>query len=98
MSYCLILEIRLIFIFVACYKSNRVVYRGKVNMKNRKEKETRNMKLVTVLIPEANLNGLDDLVRSGMYGSRSSVIRSAVRDLLKRELYFNNNSKSHTKE
>ncbi|MDR0797208.1 MAG: type II toxin-antitoxin system ParD family antitoxin [Nitrososphaerota archaeon] len=56
------------------------------------------MKLVTVLIPEAHLNGLDDLVRTKMYSSRSSVIRNAVRDLLKRELYFNNNTKTNTKE
>jgi len=66
-------------------------------MKNEKEKETRNMKLVTVLMPEAYLDGLDDLVRAKMYSGRSSVIRNAVRDLLKRELYFNN-TKSNTKE
>ncbi|MDR2700096.1 MAG: ribbon-helix-helix protein, CopG family [Nitrososphaerota archaeon] len=46
------------------------------------------MKLVTVLLPEAHLNGLDELVRTKMYSSRSSVIRNAVRDLLKRELYY----------
>jgi Arc/MetJ-type ribon-helix-helix transcriptional regulator len=56
------------------------------------------MKLVTVLLPEAHLNGLDDLVRTKMYASRSSVIRNAVRDLLKRELYNNSNStKSNTR-
>ena len=66
-------------------------------MKNKKEKEPRNMKLVTVLIPEAHLNGLDDLVRTKMYSSRSSVIRNAVRDLLKRELYFSN-TKSNSRE
>ncbi|MGQ9459654.1 MAG: ribbon-helix-helix domain-containing protein [Candidatus Bathyarchaeaceae archaeon] len=45
------------------------------------------MKLVTVLLPEAYLEGLDELVRSGMYPSRSSAIRSAVRDMLKKELW-----------
>jgi antitoxin ParD1/3/4 len=45
------------------------------------------MKLVTVLLPEAYLEGLDDLVRANMYPSRSSAIRAAVRDLLKRELW-----------
>ena len=45
------------------------------------------MKLVTVLLPEAYLEGLDELVRANMYPSRSSVIRSAVRDLLKKELW-----------
>ncbi len=32
------------------------------------------MKLVTVLLPEAYLEGLDELVRANMYPSRSSVI------------------------
>jgi len=30
---------------------------------------------------------LDELVRANMYPSRSAVIRSAVRDLLKKELW-----------
>lgn len=50
------------------------------------------MKLVTVLLPEAYLEGLDELVRANMYPSRSSVIRSAVRDLLKKELWENKGS------
>ena len=45
------------------------------------------MKLVTVLLPEAYLTGLDELVRSGMYPSRSAAIRAAVRDMLKKELW-----------
>ncbi len=45
------------------------------------------MKLVTVLLPEAYLEGLDELVRTGMYNSRSAAIRAAVRDMLKRELW-----------
>ncbi len=45
------------------------------------------MKLVTVLLPEAYLEGLDELVRVNMYPSRSAAIRAAVRDLLKRELW-----------
>jgi Arc/MetJ-type ribon-helix-helix transcriptional regulator len=45
------------------------------------------LKLVTVLLPEAYLEGLDDLVRANMYPSRSAAIRAAVRDLLKRELW-----------
>jgi Arc/MetJ-type ribon-helix-helix transcriptional regulator len=47
------------------------------------------LKLVTVLLPEAYLEGLDELVRANMYPSRSSVIRSSVRDLLKKELWEN---------
>ena len=42
------------------------------------------MKLVTVLLPEALLEGLDELVRANIYPSRSAAIRSAVRDLLKK--------------
>jgi len=45
------------------------------------------MKLVTALLPEAYLEGLDDLVRSNMYPNRSSAIRCAVRDMLKQELW-----------
>ncbi|MFH0897030.1 MAG: ribbon-helix-helix domain-containing protein [Candidatus Bathyarchaeota archaeon] len=45
------------------------------------------MKLVTVKLPEALIGGLDELVSSGMYPSRSSAIRAAVRDMLKRELW-----------
>jgi antitoxin ParD1/3/4 len=45
------------------------------------------MKLVTVLLPEAYLEGLDELVRAALYPSRIAAIRAAVRDLLKRELW-----------
>ena len=45
------------------------------------------MKLVTALLPEAYLEGLDDLVRANMYPNRSCAIRNAVRDMLKQELW-----------
>jgi Arc/MetJ-type ribon-helix-helix transcriptional regulator len=45
------------------------------------------MKTVTFKIPEALIEGIDELVRSGMYPSRSAAIRAAVRDLLRRELW-----------
>jgi Arc/MetJ-type ribon-helix-helix transcriptional regulator len=45
------------------------------------------LKLVTVLLPEACIEGLDELVRQKIYPSRSEAIRAAVRDLLKRELW-----------
>ena len=45
------------------------------------------MKLVSVLLPEEFLEGLDELVRVGRYPSRSVSIRVSVRDLLKRELW-----------
>lgn len=46
------------------------------------------MKLVTLKMPKALVNGLDELSKSGMYPSRSAAIRSAVRDLLKKELWM----------
>ena len=45
------------------------------------------MKLVTVKLPEAILEGLDELVKAGMYQSRSAAVRAAVRDMLKKELW-----------
>jgi len=45
------------------------------------------MKLVTVKLPEALIEGLDELVRTGMYPSRSAAIRASVRDMLKKELW-----------
>ncbi len=46
------------------------------------------MRLVTVKMPETYIEGLDELVRIGRYSSRSEIIRIAVRDLLKRELWM----------
>ncbi len=46
------------------------------------------MRLVTVKIPEIYLEGIDELVKLGRYSSRSEVIRTAIRDLLKKELWF----------
>jgi antitoxin ParD1/3/4 len=46
-----------------------------------------NMKLVTVKLPEALIEGLDELIRAGMYPSRSAAIRASVRDMLKKELW-----------
>ncbi len=45
------------------------------------------MKLVTVKLPERLVDGVDELVKGGVYHSRSDAIRTAVRDLLKRELW-----------
>ena len=45
------------------------------------------MKIVTVIFPEAYLEGLDELVRQNMYQNRSVAIRMAVRDLVKQELW-----------
>ena len=45
------------------------------------------MKLVSIKIQEALIEGLDELVNAGMYPSRSAAIRTATRDMLKRELW-----------
>ncbi|MDH5816633.1 MAG: ribbon-helix-helix domain-containing protein [Candidatus Nezhaarchaeota archaeon] len=45
------------------------------------------MRIITVKIPEAYLRELDELVRSGLYPSRSEIIRTALRELLKKEVH-----------
>ena len=45
------------------------------------------MKLITVKMPEIYVRGIEELVKAGFYSSRSEVIRIAVRELLKRELW-----------
>jgi len=45
------------------------------------------MKLVSVKMPEALIEAMDELVRRGLYPSRSAVLRTAVRDLLREELW-----------
>src|SRR5205807_10391300 len=44
------------------------------------------LKLVTVKLPEKLITDVDQLVKAGIYHSRSDAIRAAVRDLLRREL------------
>ncbi len=44
------------------------------------------MKLISVQIPEAYMNGLDELVNYGYFPNKSEAIRSAIRDMLKNEL------------
>ena len=45
------------------------------------------MKLITVHLPNNQVSGLDELVRSGRYPNRSEAIRFAIRDMLKDELW-----------
>jgi antitoxin ParD1/3/4 len=49
--------------------------------------ERADMQLITVKMSEIYVNGLDKLVESGLYPSRSEAIRVAIRDLLRRELW-----------
>ncbi|AFZ70159.1 putative transcriptional regulators containing the CopG/Arc/MetJ DNA-binding domain [Caldisphaera lagunensis DSM 15908] len=45
------------------------------------------MKLITVKMPDLYVKGIDELVKAERYSSRSEVIRIAIRELLKRELW-----------
>lgn len=45
------------------------------------------MKLITLHLPEAYLKELDGLVSDRFYYSRADAIRSAVRDLLAKEVW-----------
>ncbi len=45
------------------------------------------IRIITVKIPETYLEGLEELVNTGRYTSRSEAIRAAIRELLKRELW-----------
>jgi len=51
------------------------------------------MKLITVHIPEKFLEALDSLVAEGRYPNRSEIIRIAIRDFLKDEIWRTSNSK-----
>jgi Arc/MetJ-type ribon-helix-helix transcriptional regulator len=43
------------------------------------------MKIVTVHLPEAYVEAIDNLVKNGYYPNRAEAIRMAVRDLIRRE-------------
>ncbi len=45
------------------------------------------MKLISIKLPNAYIEGLTDLVELGIYPSRSEAIRVAIRDMLKKELW-----------
>jgi Arc/MetJ-type ribon-helix-helix transcriptional regulator len=45
------------------------------------------MRLLTVNVPEGFLDGLEELVRQKRYPNKSEIIRVAIRDLLRDELW-----------
>jgi len=47
------------------------------------------MRLLSLKMPDVLVEGMDELVRRRLHPSRSAVIRAAVRDLLKKELWSN---------
>jgi len=52
------------------------------------------MRIITVKIPESYLEGLEELVNTGRYSSRSEAIRAAIRELLRKELWDIHNSRN----
>ena len=51
--------------------------------------EHRGLKLITIHLPEKYLSDIEVLVKARIYANRSEMIRVAVRDLLKSELWQN---------
>jgi antitoxin ParD1/3/4 len=47
------------------------------------------MKLITLNLPEAYIEGIEALVAAEIYPNRSETIRHAVRDLIIKEKTFN---------
>jgi len=45
------------------------------------------MRIVSVQLPQGLINAMDQLVKKGVYPNRSEIIREAIRELLKKELY-----------
>lgn len=45
------------------------------------------MKILTVKVPEKYIEALDELVNNGKFASRSDVIRVALGDIIRRELW-----------
>ncbi|AMQ18398.1 ribbon-helix-helix domain-containing protein [Thermococcus peptonophilus] len=45
------------------------------------------MRIISVQLPQGLINAMDQLVKKGVYPNRSEVIREAIRELLKKELY-----------
>jgi len=45
-------------------------------------------KMISIYLPERYIEDLDVLVKKKMYPSRSAAIRTAVRDLIRKELWL----------
>jgi len=45
------------------------------------------MKIITV-VPEQSLEAMDELVNTGRYETRSEVIRAAIGDFIRKELWI----------
>ena len=45
------------------------------------------MQMISFKVPGAFIEAIDEIVRLGIYASRSEVVRTAIRDLLRVELW-----------
>ncbi|BCU67226.1 CopG family transcriptional regulator [Sulfolobales archaeon HS-7] len=45
------------------------------------------MRILTVKVPEKYIEALDELVTTGKFSSRSEVIRAALGDIIRKELW-----------
>jgi len=45
------------------------------------------LRVVSVKLPDSYIEGIDELVKRGIYTSRSDAIRAAIRELLRKELW-----------
>ncbi len=60
------------------------------------------MQLVTFLLPETYLEGIERLVELGCFESRSEAVRLAVKEIIRRELWISrktagNSARTHSK-
>lgn len=54
-----------------------------------------NLKLITLNLPEAYIDGIEKLIEEDLYPNRAEVIRMAVRDFIIKETNFKNLLKSN---
>lgn len=54
------------------------------------------VKTITLKIGDALLNAIDELVKRGLYTSRSEAIRIAIKELVKKELWEREKGTSQT--
>lgn len=47
------------------------------------------MRIITVKLPEQFLEAIDELINTGRYSSRSEVIRAALNEFIRKELWIN---------
>jgi Arc/MetJ-type ribon-helix-helix transcriptional regulator len=56
------------------------------------------MKVLSIRLPEEYVKAMDEIVRMGIYPSRSEFIRAAIREHLKREIDSSSNIRRIVRE